>query len=366
MDFIIENKRIELLNYKDLNAFVSQYKVCEDIINFLDKWFDDNVNSFEFKTSGSTGVPKVITHAKTSMIVSAQITQNAFGYVAGEKALLCLPVQYISGCMMLVRSIVSDLDLIISDVTTNPLYKVYIDILDQINFAPMTPMQFENLYNMDELLFDKFNNILLGGAQVNDKQLGLIRHVKPNVFIGYGMTETITHLALRKLNHEPDNYYKVLNGFEVSLNKSDCLVISASHLSENVVTNDIVELISSDAFLWKGRIDNIINSGGLKVNPEELESLIGLHLVEDFFISSIPDESLGEKVVLVVEKKPFDSEDAKKIFISNLKSIIEKTGLSNKKPRLVFFIPSFKLTENGKLKRKAIQSSLNANDAISI
>jgi O-succinylbenzoic acid--CoA ligase len=364
MRFVINNKYIDLQDYKLLKEFVPEFQICRSIILLLDKWFDDSTDSIQFQTSGSTGVPKTISHFKSSMIVSAQITQKAFGFNNGDSALLCLPANYISGFMMLVRSIVADLDLYISDLSTNPLNKVDWNSIDKINFAPMTPMQFEYLYTHNKESLPKFGTILLGGAQVNDLQQKYIQSVDANVYIGYGMTESITHLALKKLNHNPDLNYHVLDGFRIEQNSDDCLIVYADHIHGKIITTDIVELISETEFLWKGRADDIINSGGLKINPKELEDAIDKHIDLPFFISSVKDEKLGEMVVVFVERTKTKSTTEELDLVKNLRDIFEKEKLGNKRPRLLYITGKFKLTGSGKIDRKGVKSSIPENNAI--
>lgn len=365
MRFLLGQNIIDLADYKLLYQFVNEYTICSHIIDFLDKWNDNTIDVIEFKTSGSTGQPKTVAHLKSSMIVSAKITQKAFDYKEKELALLCLPVQYISGCMMLVRSIVADLDLVISGISTNPFENVDLSVISKIHFAPMTPMQFENAYKTNLRFLNSIDNILLGGASVTDGQKSLIRPMKSNVFVGYGMTETITHLALQKLNNNPDTGYKVLDGFVIEKNEQDCIVIYGNHLPEKIVTNDIVELISRSEFRWKGRADNVINSGGLKINPEKLEDSIGKHLNLNFIITSIEDDILGEKVVIVVESSNLSMDSNKSSFIENLKKIFEIEDLGNRKPRMLTFVDKFKMTESGKLDLIAIKASIDQANLIS-
>jgi len=351
MKFVINDISIELEDYNTLRSFENEFPICRDIVSFLDTWFDPLLASIEFKTSGSTGVPKVINHLKSAMIESAKITERAFKYKQNDNALLCLPVKYISGSMMVVRSIVSNLHLYISNLSVNPINKVNVDSNTFFTFAPMTPIQFENLIKINKNLLDQFDSILLGGAPVNDKLVMQLQDIKPVVFIGYGMTETITHLALKKLNNRPDQNYRVLDGFSISKSENDRLIIDGDHLSEQIKTNDIIDLISPKEFRWKGRADNIINSGGIKVNPFDLEKSIGKHVKELFFISSVENEKLGHIVVIVIERNLFVNEEDKENYIKDLKCIFEIESIGNIRPRELYCIDEFILTGSGKIDR---------------
>ena len=366
MRFVINSQYIELEDYKNLMDFVPEFEICSSIISFLDKWCDDSLDTIDFQTSGSTGVPKIISHFKSSMVVSAQITQKAFKFKSGDTALLCLPVQYISGCMMLVRSIVADLDLYISDLSTNPLDKVNWRSNDKINFAPMTPMQFENLCTKNMKSLSLFDNILLGGSQVNDQQLKYIRGAEPNVYIGYGKTETITHLALKKLNHNPDSNYHVLDGFHIEKNSDDCLVVYADHLPGKIITTDIIDMISFTEFSWKGRADGIINSGGLKINPAELENAIDKHIDLPFFISSVRHEKLGETVVFFVETNNLISIAERLDFAKKIIAVFKKEKLGNRRPRLLYIVGKFIMTGSGKIDRMGVKNSVVESHVIEL
>jgi O-succinylbenzoic acid--CoA ligase len=159
------------------------------------------------------------------------------------------------------------------------------------------------------------------------------------------MTETITHIALRKINGKNINKgFVAMENVWFEQDERECLILHAPHISsEKIITNDIVKLKSKTEFEFIGRYDNIINSGGIKIIPEKIEKILKAFINQRFFISGKPDEKLGQKIVLVVE--------------GNSDNQIEET-LKNipfskfEKPREVIFINQFVETGNGKINRE--------------
>ena len=307
--------------------------------DFLLHWLDHN-DHITATTSGSTGKVKPITLKKQNMVNSAIATGDYFGLQPGNKALLCLPVRYIAGKMMLIRAIILGLELEIVPPTT----QVYIDVEKGYHFSAMLPIQLMNV--LDDI--KKFKKIIIGGAPVPLSLLEAIQEIKTPIYETYGMTETITHVAIKKLNcfkdqEERNNaHFELLPEVEISQDERGCLVIDAPHLSdEQIVTNDLVTLHSPTQFEWIGRIDNVINSGGLKLFPEQIEKKISLYLRKPFFITSMPDEKLGQAVTLIVEG---DSNELDK----NIYKDLSKHEI----PKNVFAIPKFVTTKSGKLQRQ--------------
>lgn len=298
--------------------------------DFLLDWFDSKPY-IEMHTSGSTGIPKTITVSKQAMVESALATGDFFELHPGNKALQCLPVKYVAGKMMLVRAMILGLDLDYVAPSSHPLHHNEVDY----DFVAMVPLQAQN--SIAEL--KKVKKMIVGGASVNKNLEKQLLKLPTEVYETYGMTETITHIAARKLGEKA---FTVLPNVTISYDDRNCLVIHAPRISEEViVTNDIVELINENQFVFIGRIDNVINSGGIKLIPEQIEEKLSGKINHRFFIASKPDNELGEKVVLVIEgeKQDFDT------------SLYE--GLDKyEKPKEIIFIPKFKETPNGKIMRK--------------
>jgi len=298
--------------------------------DFLLDWFDEKPY-IEMQTSGSTGVPKLISVAKQAMVNSALATGTFFDLKPGDRALLCLPVHYVAGKMMLIRSIVLGLDLDYVAPTSHPM-----DQLEETyDFVAMVPLQAQN--SIPEL--KKAKKMIVGGAALNKVLEKQLLKLPTQVFETYGMTETITHIAARKLGEKA---FSVLPGVTISYDDRNCLVIHAPRISDDViVTNDIVELINENHFVFLGRMDNVINSGGIKLIPEQIEDKLALKIHQRFFITAKPDSELGEKVVLVVEGEKQDLGE-------DLYDELDKY----EKPKELIFIAKFKETENGKVLRK--------------
>lgn len=323
------------LNYDDMcrvaYSFIKEGDDYEKHIgNFLLEWLDDDLY-IEVETSGTTGKPKLIRLEKQAMIQSALATGDYFNLEPGNKALLCLSAKYIAGKMMLVRAMILGLELDITTVDGNPL--AFND--KKYDFAAMVPLQVEN--SLDKI--KNIEKIIIGGAPVSKTLIEKLKKKRINAFETYGMTETITHVAVKKIG--TDNF-KTLPNISLSKDNRDCLVIHAPKiLTEEVVTNDVVNLISDHEFQWLGRIDSVVNSGGVKLFPEQIETKLQDFITDRFFIASESDEKLGQKVILVIESKE------KEIPVSVFDHL-EKF----EKPKSIYFVPKFIDTKTGKLNRK--------------
>jgi O-succinylbenzoic acid--CoA ligase len=314
----------------------------EKVISFLQDWFSHS-ETVSVQTSGSTGIPKVFEIEKKRMLSSAKMTCDFLGLKEGDTALLCLPVQYISGKMMLVRAIERKLKIIISVPSSTP------EISENVKFCAMTPLQVQN--SLDKIHFIK--NLIIGGAAVSEnlkKEISTILQFSNSltrIFETYGMSETLSHIALKQISPIQEEYFTVLNDVEISVDERNCLKIFAPKLNPEILqTNDIVELWNEKQFRFLGRFDNVINSGGVKIFAEELENLVKKHIDKDLVFLGKPDETLGEKLVLVVEVKNEE----------NLKSKIYNLEFPSKFhiPKEILFLEKFPRAENGKVLRKEI------------
>ena len=311
-----------------------------EIRNFLEEW-GNNELSISVNTSGSTGKPKLIHLLKSDMVASAKLTGAYFNLETAQTALLCLPIKYIAGKMMLVRAIVLGFDLISVKPASNPI----IDCVQSIGFAAMTPMQVNTVLNQSPDKLNLIEQLLIGGAPVDSRLESKLQEVKTHCFSTYGMTESITHVAVKKLNGKnKSKYFEALPNITFQCNKDDCLILKTPHLSLSTInTNDIVKVIDKQSFMFIGRIDNVINSGGIKIHPEELETRVSsLFLNKRFFFASLPDELFGEKLVLVIESKNN---------ISDLQSGLEKQLDTFEMPKTIFYLDSFIETKTKKIDR---------------
>ena len=298
--------------------------------NFLLDWFDSK-SYIEMETSGTTGTPKTISVSKQAMVDSALATGDFFDLQPGNKALQCLPVKYVAGKMMLVRAMILGFDLEFVAPSSHPLDDNEINF----DFVAMVPLQAQN--SLSEL--KKVKKMIVGGAAINKTLEKQLLKLPTQVYETYGMTETITHIAARKLGEKA---FTVLPYVTISYDDRNCLIIHAPRISDEVImTNDIVELVNENQFIFLGRMDNVINSGGIKLIPEQIEEKLSSKISQRFFIASMPDNELGEKVVLVIEGDKLDLDDS-------LYESLDKY----EKPKELIFIPKFKETDSGKIMRK--------------
>lgn len=297
---------------------------------FLLDWFD-NKEYIEMTTSGTTGLPKVVRLQKQAMIQSALATGDFFSLKPGDKALLCLPVKFIAGKMMLVRSLILGLDLDIVGPSTEPLALNTI----QYDFVAMVPLQVQN--SIEDL--KNIKKLIIGGAKMDSSLEEKLLPLKTEIYETYGMTETITHIAAKKVG---ENFFSVLPNVKINTDNRDCLTITVPTIStEPIITNDLVKIIAKNQFTFLGRIDNVINSGGVKLIPEQIENKLIEKINTRFFVTGIPDSILGEKLILVIEGEKRD-------FPIDFFNVLDKY----EKPKEIVFVPKFKENENGKLLRK--------------
>ncbi len=312
-------------------SFIKEGDAYEKSIGefFLD-WFDKK-DYIEMTTSGTTGLPKLVRLEKQAMIQSALATGDFFDLKPGDKALLCLPTQFIAGKMMLVRSLILGLEL---DVVSPSLHPLDLNTTTY-DFVAMVPLQVQN--SIDGL--SKVRKLIIGGAKLDAALEEKLLPLKTEIYETYGMTETITHVAAKRLG---DSVFSILPNVKISQDDRQCLVINVATISdEPIVTNDLVELINEQQFIFLGRIDNVINSGGVKLIPEQIEAKLIGKIPNRFFVTGLPDTTLGEKLVLVIEGE-------KQEFPADFFDVLGKY----EKPKEIVFVTKFKENENGKLLRK--------------
>jgi len=312
-------------------SFIKEGEDFEQAVgDFLLDWFDDK-SYIDMYTSGTTGEPKTIRVEKNAMVQSALSTGDFFGLEPGDRVLHCLPTNYVAGKMMFVRSFILGLDMDFVAPSSNPLEnndKKY-------DFAAMVPLQAKN--SIKKLI--NIKKVIIGGVKVHKSLEQELVKLPIEIYETYGMTETITHIAAKKIGVEA---FTTLPNVTVSVNENQCLEILAKNIgNEKIVTNDVVKLISDTQFVWLGRFDNVINSGGIKIMPEQVESKLSTLIPRRYFINGESDDTLGEKVVLYVEG------DAIKIENSVFDALDKY-----EKPKEIVFIPKFKETATGKIMRE--------------
>ncbi|WP_338762910.1 AMP-binding protein [Bernardetia sp. ABR2-2B] len=353
---------------KVLISELSQTVLCSSynqlVISFCMEW-QSNKSEFIVHTSGSTGIPKPISLTRKQMKNSVFATAQALDLKQNERFLICLNTEYIAGKMMLVRGMELDAEMIIVPPKRNPLEDF--DEKMWFDFAAFVPMQLQTI--LDETpekiaILRQMKAIIIGGAPVSYSLLKKIRSTKAlnrvPIYSTYGMSETVTHIALKRLNNkrgkckkELSDTYKTLPNVKIKTDERGCLVISAPHtLGKEIITNDLVDIKNENEFEWLGRADFAINTGGVKVFPEKVEVFIErafyeLNLKRRFFISSKPDETLGEKVILIIEGLPFD-----KKFENDLLEHLKTNLPAYHAPKQFFYLSNFAMTKTSKIDRK--------------
>lgn len=299
---------------------------------FLEKW--NSPDSFmEVVSSGSTGPPKSIKLSKTHMKASARATCQYLGLKKGDRALLCLSVEYIAGMMMLVRALEFDLDLIIIDPSTTPLS----DLAGEFDFCAMVPMQVKGTLNHHPTDIKRVKTLLIGGAPLSPAlEKKIVSHAN-KVYHSFGMTETISHVALRAL-HNLQTKFEALPGITFSATNQR-LCIHAPELGiESLITNDLVDLVDQTHFTWLGRSDYVINSGGIKIHPEQIEATLSQFIKHPFFSAGIPHDVFGEEHIICVESDPYPIQHE---WFKDFKKHL--------KPRKFYFFKQFDYTGSGKI-----------------
>ncbi len=310
----------------------------ENTDRFLCEWNDNN-NYITAHTSGSTSEPKEIRLLKSDMIASASSTCQKFG-INNKSVMLCpLSANYIAGKMMIIRALISGASLYMEKPSNQPgnLDKITKDV----DLAAIVPSQLKGLLENPNNL--SYHNVIIGGAPLSTAQQNLVRTSKLNAYATYGMTETCSHVALRRLL-DTNSVYQAMPGYTFTIDRRCCLVINSSKQSfKQLTTNDVVRLISETEFEWLGRYDNVIITGGVKVHPETVEQTISRFIERDFYLIGEPDDKWGECVVMVIEGKWFDTTE----MLDTLKPILAPHEL----PRRIVFIPEFQRTRSNKIIR---------------
>ncbi len=319
----------------------------KEIYIFLTEWLSDS-EFITVKTSGSTGTPKNINLLKKHMIISAQKTLSFFNLKKNDSIWLCLPANYIAGKMIIVRAIVGELNLLYSKPAAPPMLTTN----GKIKFAAMVPNQVIKLLSGNKGInqLKNITHLLIGGDAITKNLYNSIVNSMPcNVWHSYGMTETITHIAIKKITNKSANYIP-LQGVLINTNAQSQLVINAPDIGvNNLITNDIANVFDDGSFEVVGRLDNVIISGGVKFYPELIEEKLSKDISAPFFIGGIPDEILGNKIVLFIESS------CNGYYQKNVMDALFKDKLFKyERPKEVVYLNDFLRTSTGKVKRKDV------------
>lgn len=325
--------------------FIKEGAPYEEVIGvFLLDWLDAQ-QTITVTTSGSTGVPKKIRVSKQAMVHSAVRTGDYFGLVVGDRALHCLPVEYIAGKMMLVRAMILGLDLIIKPPKTK------VDLMGQAyDFCAMIPLQAQK----NQAQLSQIKTLLIGGAPMSSDLRNVLSDHN-GCYETYGMTETLTHIAVAKVSNPPKPF-RLLPEISIKAASDGCLIIRAPHLTESPIhTLDVVEILSKNEFLLLGRKNNIINSGGRKLFPEQLEQRLGTAIQLSFFFASQTDDTLGEKLILLVQGTVALQPSIEKA----LETVFGTDKLLY--PKTIIFLETFINTPSGKIDRPGTLAKIKTN-----
>lgn len=274
---------------------------------FIDQWHDGS-GTIEVRTSGSTGDPKLLHVEKRRMLASARATCDFLGLKAGDTALLCMSVDYIAGKMMVVRTIERDLHLITVEPSSHPLAALapMNETGRNLDFAAMVPLQVYNSLQVpqERASLEQIAHVIIGGGPLDPSLEHELRGFGNAIWHSYGMTETLSHIALRRVSgRDASQWFSPLPGITLSTTGDDCLVIDAPHLcSERLITRDVVEMEpGTQRFKVLGRIDNVINTGGVKIQIEQVEKTLSPYINKPFLMTKCPDAMFGEIVVMLLQ-----------------------------------------------------------------
>ncbi len=351
-----------IINYSNVHEIINNNKLNEpwvrEIFNFLKK-FLNNSKTIEIESSGSTGESKKLTIDKVKMVYSANSSGAYFGLNPGDFALLPLSLTYIAGKMMLVRAIILGLSLRIVKPSSNPFLDN--NVIENYDFASFVPLQLTSILNNELTKHqpEQINQIIVGGTSIDSGLLGKIRKMKNQVFETFGMTETLTHVAVRRLNltETTNSPFRALPGIKFSVDNRNCLVIKSKELLDSdLITNDVVNLINDETFYWNGRIDNVINTGGIKIFPEILERQLEPFITDNFCISSLPHETLGRQIILIIEQT--NQHSLYDLVWNKIFEVLPKYS----RPKKIYFIQEFSRNKHGKIVRKQIVDYIISNN----
>lgn len=327
----------ELLGQSNSELFKSAEAV-------LKEWQGNGV--IHFTSSGSTGKPKPIVFSKKQVMASIELSNQFFGLDKMSKVLCPLGLEYVAGKMMLLRALHLGIELDLCSAQELP------ENLSKYDFSPLVPLQLEKLLQEKKALPKK---VLLGGAAINDTILTALKSENPvaTIYHGYGMTETLTHVAMRHIHPKYEEGFTALPGIQITLNDEGCIKINAAHLgAQPILTTDLATISPQGSFKLLGRADFIINSGGRKINPFELEKAFEPFIDQPFFIHGIPDDKLGQQAVIFIEGD----------VDHHLEDLLRCVPTLHKysQPKAIKVLPKFSRSSSGKIQRlKTVESQFN-------
>ena len=323
--------------YSKIEFLTSDSIYINEVNQFLYDWFDEK-DYIKSKTSGSTGKPKELKLKKEYLRASARMTGNYFQFKETDNLLLSLPIFGIGGKMIIIRAIEFNCNLIVVSPQYNPLKNLK---NREIKIVSLVPYQVNKIIEEDKDAFSNVQNVLIGGAPVGNKLTVKLKNLNTAFFETFGMTETYSHIALKNLKENA--YFQLLDNIIIKT-QNDCLLINAPHLGiQNLLTNDLINKIDESHFEWIGRKDFIINSGGIKIQPEQIENKIEEIITTSYFITKEIDDNFGEIVVLIIEGTNMKEQEIKKILLNKL--------LTYEMPKKIYFLKEFVYANSHKINR---------------
>ena len=362
---VLNGTSYPLQQLADVCAYANLSPYERQVVQFAQQWLSGQ-ETFTVQTSGSTGAPKPILLTRTQMVTSARLTGQAVGLQPGDQALVCVSVAYIAGMMMLVRGFELGLHLTIVDPVSQPLAQF--SPATHFDFTAMIPLQLqETLQGAPHActILDGMKGILIGGAPVSQRLEDQLQRITAPIYHTYGMTETVSHIALKRLNGpQRSACYVPFAGVCLGQDERGCLTItSVLTRGETLQTNDLVEVYPNGTFRWLGRIDNVINSGGVKVQIEKVEAAIeawltryqqGRYAERRFFVGALPDARLGQSVIAVIEGEPFGGgQTLSPEMTATIRHMLQQVLTPYEIPRQWYFLSRFLETPTGKIDRLA-------------
>jgi O-succinylbenzoic acid--CoA ligase len=377
-DLVLNGTSYSLHHLADGYAYYDISPYEKRVLQFAEQWLAGQ-ESFTVHTSGSTGQPKAIELTRAQMITSAELTCHALGIQPGDRALVCVSAEYIAGMMMLVRGLTLGLHLTIIDPVSRPLAPFATDT--HFDFTAMVPLQLQETLQggAHELaILNGMKGVLIGGAPVTLALEQQSQQVHVALYHTYGMTETVSHIALRRMNGpQRSDRFVPFDGVQLELDARGCLAITSA-LSQGVTlqTNDLVEFDPDGSFRWLGRIDNVVNSGGVKVQIEKVEIALeawllhyqdGLYATRRFFVGPMAHPSLGQEVVAVIEGEPFGGETTVTPELETaIRTSMQSSLTRYEVPRSYYFVPQLLETPTGKIDRRANLARLSTQRPLSV
>lgn len=330
----------------------------KDLYLFLKEWFSDSPY-MTVHTSGSTGVPKALTVRKEQMMQSARLTCEFLNLQPGDTAMLCMNLRYIGAKMVVVRSLIAGLNLIVRPASGHPMADLDVETSLNLKFTAMVPLQVYNTLSVPEekRRLEQTDILIIGGGAIDAALATEIKGLPGAVYSTYGMTETLSHIALRRLNGSSasDRYYP-FSSVSLSLSAEGTLVIDAPLVCDEILqTNDIAQIYPDGSFVILGRKDNVINSGGIKIQAEEIERLLCPVIPVPFVITSVSDQRLGQAVTLLLESDS-KQESNRKLEFKELEDKLQIVLIPYYRPKYIRIVDQIPQTGNGKIDRSACRS----------